>query len=74
MDSTILLNAETAAGETPEVAWSIVSMLTNKFALEGAPFYALLVGAVILCMAIPYLLGSLNFAVILSNAAKELEK
>jgi len=67
MDSTILLNAETAAGETPEVAWSIVSMLTNKFALEGAPFYALLVGAVILCMAIPYLLGSLNFAIIFSR-------
>ena len=68
MDSMILLNAETAANtETPEVAWSVVSMLTNKFALEGAPFYALLVGAVILCMVIPYILGSLNFAIIFSK-------
>ena len=64
----ILLNAEAAANtETPEVAWSVVSMLTNKFALVGAPFYALLVGAVILCMVLPYLLGSLNFAIIFSK-------
>lgn len=68
MDSMILLNAENAVSEsTPEVAWSVVAMLTNKFSLEGAPFYALLIGAVILCMVIPYLLGSLNFAIIFSR-------
>lgn len=67
MDSIILLSTETATADTPAVAWSIVSMLTNKFSLEGAPFYALLVGAVLICMAIPYLLGSLNFAIIFSR-------
>jgi len=68
MDSMILLNAENAVSEsTPEVAWSVVAMLTNKFSLEGAPFYALLIGAVILCMVIPYFLGSLNFAIIFSR-------
>ena len=63
----ILLNAEVPATEVKEVAWSLVSMLTNKFELSGAPFYALLFGAVILCMAIPYILGSLNFAIIFSR-------
>ena len=67
MDSMILLNTEAAATTTPTVAWSVVSMLTNKFSLEGTPFYALLVGAVILCMVIPYLFGSLNFAIIFSR-------
>ena len=67
MDSAILLNAVAASEETPAVAWSVVSMLTNKFSLTGAPFYALIFGAVLLCMAIPYLLGSLNFAIIFSK-------
>ena len=66
MDSMILLNTE-AAADVPAVAWSVVSMITNKFSLAGAPFYALLIGAVLLCMAIPYLVGSLNFAIIFSR-------
>lgn len=65
MDSIIFLTAETAESQT--VAWSIVSMLTNKFQLGGASFYALLICAVLFCMAIPYLLGSLNFAIIFSR-------
>ena len=67
MESMILLNTEAVSAETPVVTWSVVSMLTNKFSLIGAPFFALLVGAVLLCMAIPYLLGSLNFAIIFSK-------
>lgn len=68
MDSVILLNAQNAANtDTPEVMWSIVSLITNKFALQGAPFFALLIGGILLCMAIPYLLGSLNFAIIFSK-------
>lgn len=64
----ILLNAEAAASsEAPQVAWSVVSFLTNKFSLTGAPFFALIIGAVLLCMAIPYVLGSLNFAIIFSR-------
>ena len=44
MDSVILLNAQNAANtDTPEVMWSIVSLLTNKFSLQGAPFFALLI-------------------------------
>ena len=64
----ILLNAKAAASsEAPQVAWSVVSFLTNKFSLTGAPFFALIIGAVLLCMAIPYVLGSLNFAIIFSR-------
>lgn len=65
MNHIALLTAE--ATDAPQVAWSIVSMMANKFQLDGALFYLLIVGAVLICMVIPYLLGSLNFAILFSN-------
>lgn len=64
----ILLNAETpAAQELPEVAWSVVTYFINRFSLDGAGMAFAIIGGILVCMAIPYLLGSLNFAIIFSR-------
>ena len=47
---------------------SVVAYLINKFDLAGKPGEVFVwVGCVLLCMAISYVLGSLNFGVILSS-------
>ena len=61
----ILLTAE--APTTSEVAWSVVTYLINRFSLDGVGMAFAIIGAVLICMAIPYLLGSLNFAIIISK-------
>jgi glycerol-3-phosphate acyltransferase PlsY len=70
MDVMTLLTAETAGAaipEAPTVAWSLVTYLINKFSLDGALLAVAILGGVLLCMALPYLLGSLNFAIIISK-------
>ena len=45
----------------------LVSYLAEKYALVGTSFYALYVAGIVLCIVIPYLLGSLNFAILISK-------
>lgn len=45
----------------------LVSYLVNHFSLEGGAFFAALLLGVVLCIVIPYLFGSLNFAIIISK-------
>ena len=45
----------------------LVSFLTNHFSLEGGAFFAVFIAGILLCMVIPYLFGSLNFAIIISK-------
>ena len=45
----------------------LLSFLIDRFSLEGNAFFAALIVGILLCMAIPYLLGSLNFAIIISK-------
>ena len=67
MDNLTVLTETLPTDAPPEVTWSIVSKLTNEFSLTGAAYYALIIGAILICMVIPYLLGSLNFAIIFSK-------
>ena len=71
MNSLTLLTAEIAsspATDAPkEMAWSLVTYLINQFKLDGAGLAFAVLGGVLLCMALPYLLGSLNFAIIISK-------
>ena len=45
----------------------LVSYLVNHFSLEGGAFFAVFLAGIILCMVVPYLFGSLNFAIIISK-------
>lgn len=45
----------------------LVSYLAEKYALVGGSFYALYIAGIVLCIVIPYLLGSLNFAILISK-------
>ena len=48
--------------------WNLVSFLIEKLGVEGKPAAtAVTLGGVLLCMVIPYLLGSFNFGLIISN-------
>ena len=48
--------------------WTLVSYLIDKLGVAGSPAAAAItVGGVLLCIVIPYLLGSVNFGVIISN-------
>ena len=48
--------------------WTLVSYLIEKLDVAGTPAAAAItVGGVFLCIVIPYLLGSVNFGVIISN-------
>ena len=48
--------------------WTLVSYLIDKFNLGGTVSATLVtVGGVLLCIIIPYLLGSVNFGLIISN-------
>ena len=49
-------------------AWNLVSYLIEKLGVGGTPTaMAVTFGGVLLCMIIPYLLGSLNFGVMISR-------
>ena len=48
--------------------WNLVSYLIDKLDVGGTPAaMAITFGGVLLCMIIPYLLGSLNFGVMISQ-------
>lgn len=48
--------------------WNLVSYLISHFNLKGTPWAGVVIaGGFLLCMVIPYLLGSLNFGLIISN-------
>ncbi len=48
--------------------WTLVSYLIEKLGVAGSPAAAAItIGGVFLCIVIPYLLGSVNFGVIISN-------
>ena len=48
--------------------WNLVSFLIEKLGIEGKPTaLAVTIGGVLLCMVIPYLLGSFNFGLIISK-------
>lgn len=48
--------------------WTLVSYLIEKLGVANTPAAsAITIGGIILCMVIPYLLGSINFGVIISN-------
>ena len=57
------MNAENIA----TYANSLVTNLIHKYSLDGSTLWALVLGGVLLSMIIPYLLGSLNFAIIISK-------
>ena len=47
--------------------WSLATQIVESFQLSGAAAAAVYVCAILLCMVIPYLLGSLNFGLIISR-------
>ncbi len=48
--------------------WNLVSYLIKTLGVEGTPTAAwIVVGGVLICIVIPYLLGSLNFGLIISR-------
>ena len=48
--------------------WNLVSYLIGKLGVEGTPAaIAVTIGGIFLCIVIPYLLGSLNFGVMISQ-------
>ena len=71
MNSALLLAAEAAntpaAEESKKVAWSVVTYLINQFSLDGAGLALAVIGGVLVCMVLPYIFGSLNFAIIISK-------
>ena len=47
--------------------WNLVSYLVGRFGLTGGKMGAVIALGVLLCMIVPYLLGSLNFGLIISR-------
>ena len=48
--------------------WTLVSYLIEKLNAEGTPTTSLItIGGILLCIVVPYLLGSVNFGLIISN-------
>ncbi len=45
----------------------LVAYLVKTYSLTGGAVYALFIAGVVLCIVIPYLLGSLNFAILISK-------
>ena len=45
----------------------LISYLTSHFTMSDGAFFAVFVAGILLCMVIPYLFGSLNFAIIISK-------
>ena len=57
------MNAENLA----TYANSLVTNLIHTYSLDGGALWALVLGGVLICMIVPYILGSLNFAIIISK-------
>lgn len=49
--------------------WNVVSYLIGEWSLSGMSAAGVYIAGVVLCMVIPYLLGSLNFGLIISRRA-----
>ena len=48
--------------------WNLVSYLIDKLGVENTPAAtAVTIGGILLCIIVPYLLGSLNFGVMISQ-------
>lgn len=47
--------------------WNLVQYLIHTYQLEGMPAHLVIIGGFLACMIIPYLLGSLNFGLIISR-------
>lgn len=47
--------------------WNLVHYLIQTYSLKGAAAGAVILGGFLLCMIVPYLLGSLNFGLIISR-------
>lgn len=63
----MLVNAVTA-GEVIEVPWNLVMWLCDRFTWNGTTMAAVVLGVgVLLCIAVPYLLGSINPAILFSK-------
>ncbi len=52
---------------TVAIGKSLITNIIKNNSLEGGALYALLILGILLCMVVPYLLGSLNFAIIISK-------
>lgn len=62
-----LLAAEGVAQESVRVSWNLYSWLCEKMGASGGLATALLIAAYALCAIVPYLLGSINPAIIFSR-------
>lgn len=49
------------------MARGLFKTLVGEYKLDGAPFYLLFIGLMLACIVIPYLLGSMNFGIIISK-------
>ena len=47
--------------------WNLYTFLVKHFSLTGWQSFAVMAGCLLLCMVIPYLLGSFNFGLIISR-------
>ena len=47
--------------------WNLYTFLVKRFSLTGWQSFAVMAGCLLLCMVIPYLLGSFNFGLIISR-------
>lgn len=47
--------------------WNLVSYLIKTYELEGWAATGVIISGILLCMIVPYLIGSLNFGVIISS-------
>ncbi len=47
--------------------WNLYAFLVERFGLTGWQSFAVMAGCLLLCMVIPYLLGSFNFGLIISR-------
>ncbi len=47
--------------------WNLYTYLVERFTLTGWKSFAVMAGCLLICIAVPYLLGSFNFGLIISN-------
>ena len=64
----VMLAATVAENATKRTNWNIYSWLLERYDIANTQTsLVLMLAGVILCMVIPYLLGSINFAIIISK-------
>ena len=65
----VMLAATVAENATKRTNWNIYSWLLERYDIANTQTsLVLMLAGVILCMVIPYLLGSINFAIIISGS------